>query len=180
MSRSGYSDDNEDHLALGRWRQAVKRACEGKRGQTLLRELVEALDAMQDKRLSSGSFATAEGEFCTLGVLGVRRGTKMDDLGDEDDCDPAEVGQRFGIAPAMAAEIMYLNDEYAADEWKWVDVELCGPVRPYWPDYGRHTKSMRVHNDNHLVERWQSMRAWAAKQLKTPNVADERQADVSG
>ena len=26
MSRSGYIDDNEDPLAHGRWRQAVKRA----------------------------------------------------------------------------------------------------------------------------------------------------------
>ena len=46
MSRSGYTDDNEDPLANGRWWQAVKRSLEGKRGQALLRELVEALDAM--------------------------------------------------------------------------------------------------------------------------------------
>lgn len=32
MSRSGYTDDNDDPLAHGRWRQAVKRALEGKRG----------------------------------------------------------------------------------------------------------------------------------------------------
>lgn len=170
MSRSGYTDDNEDTLAQGRWRQAVRRSLEGKRGQVLLRELVEALEAMPDKRLYSGSFATAEGEFCTLGVLGAKRGTKMDDLGDEDDCDPAKVGQRFGVAPAMAAEIMYMNDEYAVDEWKWIDVEVCGPVRPYHPDWGRHTRSMRVHNDNHSRERWQRMRAWAVANLMLPNV----------
>lgn len=172
MSRSGYSDDGDydyDPLALGRWRQAVRRALEGRRGQNLLRELVAALDAMEDKRLHSGSFATSEGEFCTLGVLGAKRGTKMDDLGDEDDCDPAEVGRRFGIAPAMAAEIMYLNDEYAADEWKWIDMEICGPVRQHWPDFGLHKKTIRVHNDNHLFERWQNMRSWAAQQLKTPD-----------
>lgn len=171
MSRSGYTDDdNDDPLAQGRWRQAVKRSLHGKRGQALLRELVEALDAMDDKRLYPGSFATPEGEFCTLGVLGAKRGTKMDDLGDEDDCDPATVGQRFGIAPAMAAEIMYMNDEYAVDEWKWVDVELCGPVRPRYPDWGRHTKSVSAHNDNHPRERWRRMRAWAVKNLQTPNV----------
>jgi hypothetical protein len=168
MSRSGYTDDNDDPLAHGRWRQAVKRSLEGKRGQALLRELVEALDAMEDKRLYPGSFATPEGEFCTLGVLGAKRGTKMEDLGDDYECDIATVGQRFGIAPAMAAEIMYMNDEYAVDEWKWVDVEFCGPVRPYYPDWGCHTKSVRVHNDNHPRERWQRMRDWAAQHLKTP------------
>ena len=169
MSRSGYTDDNEDPLALGRWRQAVKRSLEGKRGQALLRELIETLDAMEDKRLFPGSFATADGEFCTLGVLGARRGTKMDDLGDDEDgCDTDIVGQRFGIAPAMAAEIMYMNDEYAADCWKWVDVEICGPMPPHhFKPYGHktHVRSVRVHNDNHPSERWQNMRDWAEKQL---------------
>lgn len=173
MSRSGYTDDNEDPLAQGRWRQAVRRSLEGKRGQMLLRELVEALDAMRDRRLYSGSFATAEGEFCTLGVLGAKRGTKMDDLGDDYDCDTATVGQRFGIAPAMAAEIMYMNDEYAVDEWKWVDVEICGPLRDNWR--GQRVRSVRVHNDNHPVERWQRMRAWAVANLKTPNVRAKRE-----
>lgn len=153
MSRSGYCDDCDDPLAFGRYRQAVKRALEGKRGQALLRELVQALDEMNDKRLYAGSFATPAGGFCTLGVLGAKRGTKMDDLGDGDDCDPATVGQRFGIAPAMAAEIMWMNDEYAVDEWKWVDVENCRPVL--------------VRNDNHAAERWQRMRAWVGENLKT-------------
>lgn len=170
MSRSGYIEDNDDPLALGRWRQAVKRSIEGKRGQVLLRELVEVLDAMPDKRLYSGSFATAEGEFCTLGVLGARRGTKMDDLGDEHDCDTEKVGQRFGIAPAMAAEIMYMNDEYAVDEWKWLDVESCGPLHPTWWRHRDRIRSVRVYNDNHPRERWQRMRAWAVENLKPPNV----------
>ena len=164
MSRSGYSDDNDDPLAPGRWRQAVKRSLEGKRGQALLIELVAALDAMEDKRLYAGNFATADGEFCTLGVLGAKRGTKMDDLGDEDDCDPVEVAQRFGIAPAMAAEIMYMNDS-CADTEDWINVEICGPVRPYWPDYGSHTKRVRMYNDNHPHQRWQRMRAWAEGKL---------------
>lgn len=40
MSRSGYSDA-DDPLAHGRWRQAVKRSQDGRRGQAMLRELVE-------------------------------------------------------------------------------------------------------------------------------------------
>lgn len=165
MSRSGYSDDIDDPLALGRWRQAVKRAIEGKRGQALLRDLAAALDAMADKRLYPGNFATPDGEYCTLGVLGANRGTRMDDLGDEDYCDTDLVGERFGIAPAMAAEIMYLNDEFV-DTWKWVDVEICGPMRRNYPDWGRHTRSVSVHNDSHPQERWKRMREWVSKNLK--------------
>lgn len=170
MSRSGYTDDDgDDPLALGRWRQAVKRALEGKRGQALLRELAQSLDAMEDKRLYPGSFATADGEFCTLGVLGASRGTKMDDLGDEHDCDSALVGRRFGIARAMAAEIMYMNDEYAVDEWKYIDVVICGPMPPhYFPPYGHksHERSVRVPNDNHPQERWKAIRTWVAENIK--------------
>lgn len=168
MSRSGYTDDNEDPLAHGRWRQAVKRSLEGRRGQALLSELVQTLDAMADKRLYPGSFATADGEFCTLGVLGAKRGTKMDDLGDDCYCDTEIVAQRFGIAPAMAAEIMYMNDEYAVDEWKWVEVEICGPMPPYqFPPYGHktHQRSVRVLNESHPDERWQQMRKWAGENL---------------
>lgn len=139
MSRSGYSDEIEDFLAWGRWRGAVKSATEGKRGQALLRELVQALDAMPDKRLFPGSFATAEGEFCALGVLGTQRGTRMDDLDDEDGCSPKLVGQRFDIAPALAAEIMFMNDEGLVVFDRWVD--------------------------DSPSTRWQRMRAWAEKQI---------------
>lgn len=162
MSRSGYTDDCDDYLAAGRYRGAVLSAIHGRRGQALLRELLSALDAMPEKKLYSGSFQRADGEFCTLGVLGAQRGTKMDDLGDvEDGCDIRLVGERFGIAPAMAAEIMYHNDEYAADEYKWVDVEICGPVHPW----DRHAKSVRVPNENHPQERWQAMRDWVVENL---------------
>lgn len=174
MSRSGYTDDNDDPLAHGRWRQAVKRSLQGKRGQALLRELVQALDAMPDKRLYPGSFATAEGEFCTLGVLGAKRGTKMDDLLDfYGDCNTEDVGLRFGIAPAMAAEIMYLNDEYAVDCWKCIEVEICGPMNPWDWRHRSHKRSVQVPNENHPSERWQKMRAWAAAELASPQQAEK-------
>lgn len=168
MSRSGYTDDNDDPLAHGRWRSAVKRALEGRRGQSLLRELLQALDEMPDKRLWPGSFATVDGEFCTLGVLGAKRGTKMDDLGDADyGCEPELVAQRFGIAPAMAAEIMYMNDEFAVDEWVWLDVEICGPMRFWSPDWGRHKRTVRVHNVHAPQDRWKAMRAWVTSQIRS-------------
>ena len=170
MSRSGYSDYIEDTWAHIRWRGAVESAIRGERGQALLRELIEALDAMPDKRLYAGSFATADGEFCTLGVVGARRGTKMDDLGDEDDCDPREVAKRFSIAPALASEIMYLNDEWVADEWEFVDVEICGPMRPHYPEWGQHTRRARVHNPRAAEQRWHGMRRWAEENLKKGRV----------
>lgn len=167
MSRSGYTEDygDDDPLAMGRWRQAVRRSLEGKRGQAMLRELLAALDAMPEKSLCSGSFATPQGEFCTLGVLGAARGIKTDDLGDESYCEADEVAKRFGIAHAMAAEIMYENDESIAD-WKFVDVVICGPVRPYYPEWGSHRKSIRVPDMQAGNKRWKHMRDWVAKHIK--------------
>lgn len=106
MSRSGYNDDCEN-WSLICWRGAVKSAINGKRGQAFLIELRDALDAMPDKRLIAEELE-ADGQFCTLGVLGAKRGIDM--KGVEPD-DREAVAELFGIAPAMAAEIVFENDE---------------------------------------------------------------------
>lgn len=161
MSRSGYvEDDGYDPLALGRWRGRVASALRGKRGQAFLRELAASLDAMPDKRLIAHELK-ADGDFCTLGVLGAARGIDLEQL-DPEDYD--QVAKAFGIAPCMAQEIVYENDE-AFDDYEWVDVELCGPVRPFYPDYGRHHSTVRVTHDDAPEKRWEYMRGWVQKQL---------------
>ncbi|MNF83567.1 hypothetical protein D3C84_658920 [compost metagenome] len=106
MSRSGYSEDCEN-WSLICWRGAVNSAIKGKRGQAFLIELRDALDAMPDKRLIAEELE-ADGQFCTLGVIGAKRGLDMSGL--DPDCRET-VAQAFGIAPAMAAEIVFENDE---------------------------------------------------------------------
>ncbi len=177
MSRSGYHEDI-DNWQLIMWRGRVASAIRGKRGQGLLKELLAALDAMPEKELHRGSFATPEGEFCTLGVLGAARGTKMDDLGDEEEgCDPDQVGERFNIAAPMAQEIMWLNDEMI-DEFKWVTVELAGPPRRGYPDYGKPlTGSMHVPVPDAAERRWQFMRNWVAEQIREENVRGDKGKD---
>lgn len=168
MSRSGYTDDIEDQWQHIMWRGRVASSIRGKRGQTLLRDLLAALDAMPDKRLYPNNFATASGEYCTLGVLGATRGTKMDDLGDaEDGCDEKLVADRFGVAAPLVQEIMFMNDEWV-DDYKFVDVEICGPMRRGYPDYGRHRKTIRMHDDTAPQRRWRIMRNWVAEQIKEP------------
>lgn len=168
MSRSGYTDDIDDNWAHIMWRGRVASSIRGKRGQTLLRDLLAALDAMPDKRLYPNNFATASGEYCTLGVLGATRGTKMDDLGDADDgCDEKLVADRFGVAAPLVQEIMYMNDEWV-DDYKFVDVEICGPMRRGYPDYGNHRKTIRMHDDTAPHRRWRIMRNWVAEQIKEP------------
>lgn len=170
MSRSGYTDDyaDEDPLALGRWRGAVRSATKGKRGQAMLRELLAALDAMPEKHLAAESLVTADGEFCALGVLGQKRGLPIADL-DPEDYDA--VARAFGVAAPLVQEIVYMNDEHV-DEYEWVEVE--GPPQRF---YGRHQPTARVHVRDAGARRWKYMRDWVAAQITdTPPKAEPEPA----
>jgi hypothetical protein len=141
VSRSGYSDDCDDQWALIRWRGAVTQSIRGARGQKFLRELLEQLDAMPEKRLIPNSFA-ASGAYCTLGVAASARGVEMPDVdGDDFDCYDTTcrdlAATKLDIAPALAAEIMFLNDEGC---WQ----------------YSGETPE----------QRWARMRAWVASQVE--------------
>lgn len=107
MSRSGYSDDLEP-LTLGRWRAQVASSIRGKRGQKLLVDLLEALDAMEIKELISNELETSDGAVCALGALGKKRGYNMKNV-DVEDSD--KVASMFDVARQLACEIVYLNDE---------------------------------------------------------------------
>lgn len=124
MSRSGYSDDCEN---LGLWRGAVQRATTGYRGQHLLRKLLAALDAMPVKRLIADEIQNESGDVCALGALDPA----------VKEYDAVYLAEHFGIAHALAAEIVYMNDE--AFVWR-EDAET--------PE-----------------QRWVRMRAWVASQI---------------
>lgn len=107
MSRSGYSDDCDDNWGLIRWRGAVMAAIRGARGRSFLKELASAMDAMPVKELIANSLE-ADGGFCALGVVGHLRGIDMSEI---DPDDREVVATKFNIAPALAAEIVFENDE---------------------------------------------------------------------
>lgn len=108
MGRAGYSDDYDfDHWTLIRWRGAVASSIRGKRGQAFLREMIEALDAMPEKRLIAHDLE-AGGNVCAIGSVGVRRGVDMSKLDPED---PETIAATFGIASPLVREIEFENDE---------------------------------------------------------------------
>lgn len=113
MSRSGYHDDCDDDLALGRYRGVVASATRGKRGQEFFKALVDALDAMPEKRLIADELEAPDGAVCAIGALGKARGLDMTGL---DPDDPQRVGKVFNIAEALAREVVFENDE--ASGWK--------------------------------------------------------------
>jgi hypothetical protein len=109
MSRSGYSDDYDcDGWQVIMWRGAVASAVRGRRGQAFLREMLTALDTMENKRLIAEELQH-EGEVCAIGAVGARRGIDMSKLDPED---YESIADAFGISRALAQETMYMNDEW--------------------------------------------------------------------
>src|ERR1700677_3775637 len=148
MSRSGYTENCDNNWDLIKWRGQVASAIRGKRGQTFLRELVAALDAMPEKRLIAHELTASIVEVdpfgggyvregvCAIGSVGVARGITMEAL-DPDNYD--QIADVFGIAHQLVQEIEFENDE---------DGDY----------YGKRTPE----------QRWAHMRAWAAGKLKEP------------
>lgn len=125
MSRSGYIDDIDDVLQFGRWRGIVASSIRGKRGQSLLKEMLAAMDAMPIKRLvaneleapdmvsfSHWGLIEAPG-VCAIGSVGRARGVDMTNLDPED---YNSVAGAFDIAEPLAQEIVFMNDE--GGPWK--------------------------------------------------------------
>ena len=128
MSRHGYVDDL-DHRDLAMWRGRVASAIRGRRGQKLLVDLRDALDAMPDKRLVCGKLQTTDGDVCALGAVGLKRGHDFTNL------DPEEsnefLANTLDVAECLVQEIEYENDDFMGNEerrWaymrKWVESHI--------------------------------------------------------
>lgn len=162
MSRSGYIDDCDDNWAMICWSGVVARALGGKRGQVALREILDALNALPEHVLCREELVNAKGQCCTLGALGRARGL---DMGKVDPYDYDAVAEMFNVAPAFVREIMYHNDE-SYDEYMTVHVEICGPMRPGFPHYEQHRRTMRMRDTRADAKRWSFMRAWVSVRIK--------------
>lgn len=153
MSRSGYSDDCGG-WDLIRWRGAVNSAIRGARGQRLLRELAAAMDAMPVKELVADEFQ-GDGCFCALGVVGAARGLDLSALDIED---REGVAQAFGVATALAAEIMDVNDN-SGNYWGRYPVGIVT------------AEEMRLAERRDREKRWHDVRAWVAQQTSPGGTA---------
>ena len=108
MSRSGYVYDMEDQWQHICWRGAVTSALRGKRGQAFLNEMLDAMDALPEKKLVANELATADGAVCAIGAVGKARGIDMTGIDPENS---ERVAALFSIPDALAREIVYTNDD---------------------------------------------------------------------
>jgi len=135
MSRSGYSEDVENDWSLIRWRGAVASAFRGKRGQSFLREMLTALDALPEKKLVAHELVESDGSVCALGAVGKSRGLDMTEIDPEDH---EGVANEFDVAHAMACEIMFENDDIVRNETpeqrfvrmrRWIESQIKGETK---------------------------------------------------
>ena len=120
MSRFSGDDYEGDYGAYALWRQAVKNALTGRKGQAVLRELEAALVALPARRLIGGVLAR-DGEVCALGALAQHRlgsvptaeyfGCGLEELTAGDVSGWAH--DELGLTHALATEVQWENDEGA-------------------------------------------------------------------
>lgn len=128
MGRSGYTDDCEN---VTLYRRSVDSAINGKRGQRFMVDLVEGLDAMETKRLITGKLVDDDCA-CALGVVALDRHLSYDFLDLLDNYEPEMVGRLLDVAPALAAEVMFENDEHPnpeTPEERWVRMRAWAATR---------------------------------------------------
>lgn len=139
MSRHGYQDDI-DQKDFAMWRGRVASAMRGKRGQKMLRDLRDALDAMPEKRLVSRVLQTSDGDSCALGRLASYKGHDLTKHEGDDESDlfdlNTELAGLFNVAECLIQEVEYMNDDGAYKEtpeqrWermrRWVDRHIAQP-----------------------------------------------------
>jgi hypothetical protein len=141
MSRL-YQDDYGDAEPWmeGQQAGALRSAIRGQRGQRLLRDLVAGLEALPSPELSAGALEDEDtGCCCAFGVVRRYRGAAavplyFDPM--EADLDPPHFAEPFDVAPALAWEVVEVNE-------------------------GSSDSNMEAARR----QRWERVRAWAVKHL---------------
>lgn len=125
MSRmSGYEDYDYDSNVYYLWPSVTKRALDGKRGQSVLKELETALLALPVPKLIEGEFCNGT-EVCALGALAVEREIKAGKSRKEAlieihkrfeywdaECDPARFAQeKLDLVYSLTWEVMWRNED---------------------------------------------------------------------
>lgn len=111
MSRILYSDDEDFPGQFELWQANCERSIQGKKGQTELKALREALLALPEKRLLAHQLYNKQGEVCAIGAYARHKGedlTQWDPNGDEANHD--EVGAACGMPKLVAWSVVCQND----------------------------------------------------------------------
>lgn len=143
MSRL-YCEDDYDYRQEGLRAGWIRSAIRGKRGQSFLRELVTALDALPSPELSCGALEDlATGCCCAFGAVRRLRGPESVKLWfhpEEEDTSPDDLAKPFGVSLTLAWAVVQANEDMNESN----------------TEQGRR-------------RRWADVRAWAMRHLQEAN-----------
>lgn len=153
MNRSGYCEEIDDNLELGRWRAQVASAIRGKRGQRLLLDLIQYMEAMPDKRIVREALKDDQGQMCLIGCALAARGAEFPENVD----DYTDASFKLNVATQMIQEMFYINDQ-CVDRWVGGDFFEVVPGVKHW----LHVTYIPVTDE----ERYQHVLDWCRANLK--------------
>lgn len=175
MSRSGYSEEEDEPGQFAMWRGQVASAIRGRRGQTLLREMLAAMDAMPVKRLIANSlregrgiqvsviwdpeapslWGSYKGEYRAETITHCAAATYQGGLPPEVSvCALGTVGEARGIS------MEDLDPEEPKQVARAFDIahQLASEIAYMNDEYGAHRETPE--------HRWVRMRAWVAENIR--------------
>ena len=149
MSRYCDSDDYDyEPWMEGQAAGAMQRAIRGRRGQRLLRDLIDGLDALPVPELAAGALEDPEtGCVCAFGAVRLQRGADAVPLSfdpTDPDIDWRYLAKPFDISETLANAVVSQN-EYDS----------------------------KSNGEQSRRRRWQSVRAWAVRNLIQPPQGEE-------
>lgn len=178
MSRHGYSTDWNDYydaykIPYELHELAVLNAIGGKRGQKALKDLAIALDGMEAKRLIADNFESKCGEFCTLGVLANFREIYSADYEERVTALIDDAASLLNIAPLLAKEIMFLNDDFDCDLFEhdsFINVKVIKPLYVVGASYSFNIAKQAHEQEIDVdVARWYFIRYWVENNIIKDN-----------
>lgn len=108
MSRF-YEADGENPAENLYWPN-LRRACRSKRGQRVLREVVEALLALPQRRLIANAIKEPSGEVCAVGAVAQYKGVDLGEYREGDQEDTIQIGESIGMGRMIPWHLGFMND----------------------------------------------------------------------
>ncbi len=133
LYQEGYGD--AEPWMEGQQAGALKSAIRGQRGQRLLRDLVAALDALDAPELSAGALEDeTTGCCCAFGAVRRYRGAAAVPLcfhPTEEELDPSHFAEPFDVAPALAWQVVEVNEGWSDSNKQAARRQRWGRVRAW-------------------------------------------------
>jgi hypothetical protein len=169
-----YEGDGDNPVSL-MWNANIERICRGKRGQRILRELIDALLGLPERRLIADRMANEEGEVCAVACYATYKGKTLPPRATEfgtDQYATTDLGEAAGLGFMLAWELGALNDlVFHSLHLYNCSVILDVPIleerwfsqRPSYTRYADVPAGLRGYTPE---ERWQKIYEWAASRVR--------------